>query len=133
VILRLLVSSRETERIVNSRDEVVIDETTGLPSHRAVETWLAEIEPDPAVLAIDIHRFQTANTALGLRAGDTMLSAVATRLKRACGDPRRLGRIGSDGFVLIMGRSGDDALVEETVREILEAFDSPFWIEGLRV
>ncbi|MDQ2623355.1 MAG: EAL domain-containing protein, partial [Actinomycetota bacterium] len=148
VVLRLVISSRETERIVTTRHDLVTDETTGLPSQHVVDRWLEEIElpqpagggsngqprdGSPAVLAIDIHRFQTVNTALGLRAGTAILSAVATRLKRSIGDSGRLGRIGAEGFTVIVIRGQGDAGVEEAVGEILKALDPPFWIEGLRV
>lgn len=151
VLLRIGISWREAARLVETRDELVIDQVTGLSSQRVVDDWLSRIDlPDPesvsrngrspderpAVLAIDIHEFHSVNLALGLRAGDRIVSAVGTRLRRAVGDHGRLGRVGSDGFVLIVDRqaaSDGEAEVNGAVNEILGALEPPFWIEGLRV
>jgi len=143
VMSQLTISAREASWRIEGSPGLSTDQVTGLALPRQVDRWLSGIAPsrsDPdgrecprlAVMMIEIDRFRTANLALGLRAGDDILSAVGTRLKRSVGHLGRIGRIETEGFVMIVDRSGRDP-VETAIADIHAAFEPPFWIEGLWV
>lgn len=143
VMCELTISVREASWRIEGSPGLSTDQVTGLALPRQVDRWLSGIAPsrsDPdgreyprlAVMMIEIDRFRTANLALGLRAGDDILSAVGTRLKRSVGHLGRIGRIETEGFVMILDRSGRDP-VETAIADIHAAFEPPFWIEGLWV
>ncbi len=144
VALRLLVSAREASRTLDTAPGQVVDDLTGLASEQQVDRWLSAIPPQRddgsaapnarlAVMTIGIDRFQTVNLALGLRAGGDILSAVGTRLNRSVGHLGRLGRVGTEAFILILERPPEDDVIDAVTTEIRTALEPPLWIEGLRV
>ncbi|MGQ0546477.1 MAG: EAL domain-containing protein [Betaproteobacteria bacterium] len=54
-----------------------------------------------ALALIDIERFKAINDTFGRQAGDSVLKAVAGRLREAAGDIDRVARLGSDAFALV--------------------------------
>lgn len=85
------------------------DTLTGLPNRtlftQQVSTALslAERQQQPlALLFIDLDNFKNINDALGHRAGDELLCAIAKRLNRTLRDGDCLSRQGGDEFVLAL-------------------------------
>ncbi|MFT3733572.1 MAG: EAL domain-containing protein [Rhodocyclaceae bacterium] len=72
----------------------------------------------------DVVRFSDINDALGHRCGDTLLAAVAKRLRAAVGPGVRCARISGDVFALF----GDENLIDPAA--IRRAFESPFFVHG---
>ncbi|MBR0871727.1 EAL domain-containing protein [Bradyrhizobium tropiciagri] len=54
-----------------------------------------------AVLMLDLDRFKEINDTLGHPAGDTLLQAVATRLRRCVSETTLIARLGGDEFAVI--------------------------------
>ncbi len=76
-----------------------------------------------AVLFIDLDNFKVINDSLGHPTGDTLLSALARRLRGRLRDEDTLGRLGGDEFLVILEdleRVGDAATVAEVLIRLLE-------------
>ncbi|WP_284616128.1 EAL domain-containing response regulator [Aquabacterium humicola] len=106
------------------------DRLCGLPNrHRLIEhiDGLQSQRPSPdeppaALLLIDLQQFSQINDALGPRAGDLLLLAVATRLReRTAG--LLLARVAADVFALL----GPEPRIDATA--IAAVFEAPFQVE----
>jgi diguanylate cyclase (GGDEF)-like protein len=101
------------------------DALTGLLTHRGlhelVESELAAAQlrgGDLSVVTIDLDDFRLVNDREGHLAGDRLLRRVAETLREECGGERAAGRVGGDGFVVVLPGVGDGA---ETVARHLVA------------
>ncbi|BBG20701.1 hypothetical protein RVR_P183 (plasmid) [Actinacidiphila reveromycinica] len=87
------------------------DPLTGLHTRAG---WTAQAEriisdPAAAVLLIDLDRFKRINDRYGHAAGDTILTAAASRLTAWCRPGEIAGRLGGDEFVAAVTGPGLDA------------------------
>ncbi|MEL6318008.1 MAG: EAL domain-containing protein, partial [Pseudomonadota bacterium] len=107
------------------------DALTGLPNRRYVEqrfrSFAKEPPPPPedgavwALLHIDLDRFKQINDTLGHPAGDHVLKAAATILKKDLPSHGFAARIGGDEFVvfgLFEGRDGVSAYADRLVTDL---------------
>lgn len=125
--LRRAVS--EAERLFAFHDTL-----TGLPNRRLLDDRLAQAlalaerrQSPLAVLLLDLDGFGRVNAALGHRAGDAVLQAVARRLAAAVRRADTLARQGGDEFVLVMSEVRSPLDPAETAARLLRA------LEGLEV
>jgi len=90
-----------------------------------VDQDLFRAHSSPHCLAIfDVVRFSEVNDSLGLRSGDSLLVAVAKRLRTAIGPDAMLARLSADSFAAY----GPEASID--VQGVQEAFVPPFFIHG---
>jgi len=89
------------------------DELTGLANRRGFEEFLrrslasAARHADGGVLAyLDLDYFKQVNDTHGHQAGDTVLKAVATILKRDTRDSDFVARLHGDEFAILLVRAG---------------------------
>lgn len=90
------------------RREAMSDAVTGVANRRSLERRLvhelARVRAGHgplALLLIDLDRFKDVNDTLGHQAGDSVLSAVAVRLRRAVRPSDLVARLGGDEFVVL--------------------------------
>lgn len=106
------------------------DPLTGLPNRVLFRDRLTHAmqqhTPELSVLAVDLDDFKLVNDTLGHAAGDELLIAVATRLRRAVGAGDTVCRLGGDEFGIII----EGPTAEPIARRVVEAFDAPFVIDG---
>ena len=83
--------------------------------------------PDLAVLMLDLDRFKEVNDTLGHPAGDTLLQAVAARLRECVKETTFIARLGGDEFAVIEYVANPAveaaALAERIRRALCEPFD----------
>jgi diguanylate cyclase (GGDEF)-like protein len=83
--------------------------------------------PDLAVLMLDLDRFKEVNDTLGHPAGDTLLQAVAARLRTCIRETALIARLGGDEFAVIEQVENPvieaTALAERIKRALCEPFD----------
>ncbi|MBN8284224.1 EAL domain-containing protein [Zoogloea sp.] len=79
-----------------------------------------------AVMFIDMDRFKLVNDTYGQGEGDTLLRAVATRLRQCLRKGDSLTRHGSDEFLVLLPDVGTKADATAIADKILQAFRNPF-------
>ena len=116
------------------------DAVAGLPARARLEAQLGRMIAESsrtgrvvAVLVLDITRLRHVNVAFGRRGGDTLLQAVAGRLRGAIREREAVGHVGGDEFVVLSGelRREEDAVALAT--RLIKVVDAPFSIDGVEV
>lgn len=79
-----------------------------------------------AVMFIDMDRFKLVNDTYGAGEGDTLLRAVAGRLRQCLRKGDSLTRHGSDEFLVLLPDVGTKADAKSIADKILQAFRTPF-------
>jgi diguanylate cyclase (GGDEF)-like protein len=110
------------------------DPLTGLCSraalHRVLSATLAGAQeggPLPALLALDLDRFQAINDSTGIATGDAVLSRVARRIQGAVPKNATVARISGDEFAVLLP---DGDLGSPTAVKLLELIARPYAVNG---
>jgi diguanylate cyclase (GGDEF)-like protein len=131
-------TKRAHERLLH---DAVHDSLTGLPNRELLLDRLevlmkrAKSEPGvrPTVLTIDIDKFTSVNSSLGLVLGDSLLLTIARRLQRHMGPNDTLGRIGGDRFCLLLLQEMQMAELAQHAERIRRSLRSPIKIAGQEI
>lgn len=83
-----------------------------------------------AVLVVNLDRFRSVNEALGHRAGDQVLVAVARRLAHACRTSDSVTRFGGDEFVLVAEDIDTVENVRRVATRVLDSLATPVVVDG---
>jgi len=84
----------------------------------------------PAVIFVDLDRFNEVNDALGHAAGDEFLKVVAERLHRGVRGEDVVGRIGSDEFLVLCPGMSSPAEAMRTASRLAESLHDPIRLNG---
>jgi diguanylate cyclase (GGDEF)-like protein len=123
-----------TELKEQLRYQAFHDSLTGLANRalfleRVGEACASRRHAGPVVLFIDLDDFKTVNDSLGHAAGDSLLSAVADRL-RGCLRPTDVAaRLGGDEFAIML-ETGEIEHALAIGERINAALRAPFWVDG---
>lgn len=117
------------------------DELTGLANRRVAVERLqqalarAKLSRTPvAVLYIDVDNFKTINDGFGHAAGDTVLIAVADRLRVIFRRQDTVARLGGDEFVVICEDLADADALDQVAARTRAALEEPYLIsDGILV
>jgi diguanylate cyclase (GGDEF)-like protein len=131
-------AKRAHERLLH---DAVHDSLTGLPNRELLLDRLqvamgrAKSEPQirPTILIIDIDKFTSLNSSLGLVLGDSLLLTIARRLQRHLGPNDTLGRIGGDRFALMLLADQPVAELAQHAERIRRSLRSPIKIAGQEI
>ncbi|WP_258803065.1 putative bifunctional diguanylate cyclase/phosphodiesterase [Pseudarthrobacter sp. NS4] len=116
------------------RHAAVHDPLTGLANRLGLEeSWQALLTGNgstrTAALYIDLDDFKVINNTFGHRAGDSVLTAFAARLK-ACTKPAdRVARLGGDEFAVLLA-DVDETMARTLADHILHDLNEPFAHDG---
>ncbi|MEK7360396.1 MAG: EAL domain-containing protein [Planctomycetota bacterium] len=83
-----------------------------------------------AVLFLDLDRFKIINDTMGHAFGDTLLKALAERLKNCIRESDTVSRRGGDEFTFTITDLSDPQDVAPLAQKIIEAVSPPFQIEN---
>ena len=83
-----------------------------------------------SLLFIDLDHFKSVNDTLGHQRGDTLLRAVAERLRSVVRETDLVARFGGDEFVIQQTRVTDPAQTQKLAQRIVTVLGAPFDIEG---
>ena len=121
------------ERLTRSQSH---DALTGLPNRGAFEARLEECIAhggEHAVLWFDVDQFEVLNQTLGTRAGDELLRALATVLRKRLRHGDLLARMGGDSFAALIDSCGAAQALRVTRLVEAEIDDFRFhWADGPR-
>ncbi|WP_291176683.1 EAL domain-containing protein [Hyphomicrobium sp.] len=131
-------AKRAHERLLH---DAVHDSLTGLPNRELLLDRLqvamarAKSEPQirPTVLIIDIDKFTSLNSSLGLVLGDSLLLTIARRLQRHLGPNDTLGRIAGDRFALLLLQDQPVPELAQHAERIRRSLRSPIKIAGQEI
>jgi len=82
-----------------------------------------------AVLCLDLDRFKEVNDALGHTVGDTLLKAVAGRLRSCVRETDTIARMGGDEFVILQCRAAQPLDATSLATRIVECLSVPFLVQ----
>ena len=85
------------------------------------------------VLFLDVDGFKSVNDTYGHAAGDDLLRAIASRLRRHVRAGDTLARFGGDEFVILLDELGDPLDAETVAQTVMEAFENPFILGNFRI
>ena len=81
----------------------------------------------PALLALDLDRFQAINDSTGIATGDGVLSRVARRIQGAVPKAATVARISGDEFAVLLP---DGDACSEVAARLLELIARPYAVKG---
>lgn len=115
----------------------LFDPLTGLANRRRLRAeagrmlhHVDRIGPPIACLVIDLDGFKKVNDLLGHEAGDTLLQAVADRLRHCTRAGDELARTGGDEFAALVVLDGSIDEAERIAHRIVTALARPFQVGG---
>jgi diguanylate cyclase (GGDEF)-like protein len=142
MIQRLKKASVElADREEQSRHQALHDALSGLPNrHHFVERLQDALDGvvqtrnngRVAVAYIDVDRFKDVNDTMGHAAGDTLIMAVAKRLRETIGADDFLSRFGGDEFA-VLRRTSDVNAGAELAERLRKAFEESFDVYGQHI
>jgi diguanylate cyclase (GGDEF)-like protein len=117
------------------------DYLTGLANRRhflnMLEKSISEAESKRdmgfGVLYIDLNGFKRVNDEMGHSAGDILLEAVASRLKRFTREYDMVARLGGDEFAVILPRISKMSEAGNAAQRICSSLADPFTLSGQKV
>jgi diguanylate cyclase (GGDEF)-like protein/PAS domain S-box-containing protein len=113
------------------------DALTGLPNRtlfqdrlgQAVEASRRDGSP-LAVLFLDLDHFKLANDSLGHGIGDSLLRAVADRLRESARAGDTVARLGGDEFAVLLPDLASPGVAVTVAHRVLETIGRDFEVEG---
>ncbi|MCX7512919.1 diguanylate cyclase domain-containing protein [Frateuria hangzhouensis] len=131
---QLQLEIAERERVeAKMRHQATHDMLTGLPNRtlfhdrlQAAMRYAAEGGPGFALALLDIDGFKGVNDRHGHPAGDTLLQAIAARLKLNSRARDTVARLGGDEFALIVGELDDLPVLMKRCRELCTRLAEPY-------
>jgi diguanylate cyclase (GGDEF)-like protein len=98
---------------------------------------LCEIGEPFSILLLDLDQFKVVNDSLGHAAGDSLLRAVAARLRQITHEVDHVARFGGDEFVLLQAIEGDrrdqKANAIRLANRILKTITEPYDLDGRKI
>ena len=124
------------------QEQALIDELSGLPNRRSVNTtlerWCAASHRGKrnfAVLLVDLDGFKSINDTYGHAAGDATLAKISARLKSRSRQSDMIARLGGDEFLVLA--DGVDTEIEALAlgRALISTIEEPIELNeiGARV
>jgi len=91
---------------------------------------LAERGKGFAVLCLDLDRFKAVNDTFGHGVGDSLLRAVADRLRDVVRETDTVARLGGDEFAILQTGVSEPAETSAIARRIVQTINEPFELDG---
>ena len=135
IIVRDITEQHKASEIV--RQHAYYDSLTSLPNRflslNRLSEMLAEAKKNNGnvtLFFLDLDDFKKVNDSLGHEIGDKLLIESANRLSSVLRPTDTVGRLGGDEFILLLPELGDNDEIIEIAENLLNAFRTPFHIDG---
>lgn len=127
-----------TERLQGSSQtihESGIDSATGLPGRGVLLEKLNSLPRDKemALFCIDLDHLASLNEAMGLSAGDIVLSETAKRIAARIEKNTFFARYGGDEFAVLIENVVDLEQVQVIATGLIDDLMRPYWVAGKEV
>ena len=116
------------------------DTLTGLPNRVMLDDYInaaisgaMQQDRQAAILLLDLDRFKTINDSLGHVLGDTLLQAVAGRIKETVRRKDIVSRMGGDEFIILAPGLRNAAEAAHLAQKIVESMAHPFMLGDNRI
>ena len=127
-------NARAKPAMLPSPQKDLIDTLTGVLNRKGFEQQAASIignHPGQAALCvIDLDRFKYINDAYGRAAGDELLAAFSTRMKKAIRSSDCLARWGGEEFVVLSLQPSERSASKFAAKLCAVAANEPFMVKG---
>ncbi|HEX2176214.1 MAG TPA: EAL domain-containing protein [Nocardioidaceae bacterium] len=136
-VVRANVNYWEATRLLETRQQALTDDLTGLRNRRGFILGLDSILREPgedrpvAVLLIDLDRFKEINDALGHSVGDQLLTLVGPRMHACLREEDLLARLGGDEFAIALSSDADAKSAPAVAERIARALTTPFELDDI--
>jgi len=112
-----------------------IDFVTGLPGRAALFEKLKMLPPGNgvALLCVDLDHLTMLNEAMGLAAGDIVLTETAKRIAAQTDKKCFLSRYGGDEFAILVEDIADLEQVQGLASALISELMRPYWVAGKEV
>lgn len=115
-----------------------LDPLTGTMNRRGLKEKWQQVTARPegrhvALLLIDLDGFKRVNDTYGHDTGDTVLIAVADRMRAAVRSTDAVSRIGGDEFVVLVHLPDDEHHVEDVCARIVDSLNAPIDVDGTEI
>jgi diguanylate cyclase (GGDEF)-like protein len=116
--------SHEIEHMRRAEWEATHDSLTGLHNRAGFERAVSALKGGGQMICIDLDRFKIINDTCGHAAGDEVLSAVATLMRKQVRRVDVLGRIGGDEFFIALPECPEPVAlrIAESIREAIAEY-----------
>jgi diguanylate cyclase (GGDEF)-like protein len=143
--LRDLQSRRQQQQLLEQRnrdlsDQARRDPLTDLPNRLGlIERARESLEratrngSDLLVVFLDLDRFKMINDSMGHETGDTLLKAVAHRLRSVIRTTDTVSRLGGDEFVLIIEDLDDQFDAAHFAEKLVRTFEQPLTVSEQQI
>ena len=124
LVLVLHDVSHEIEHMRRAEWEATHDTLTGLHNRAGFERALASARGGGQMICIDLDRFKIINDTCGHAAGDEVLTAVASIMRRQVRRADILARIGGDEFFVALPNCPEEIAlrIAEAIRQAVAAY-----------
>ncbi len=125
-------ANRELERaFMHTYELAFVDQLTGIPNREAlmqnIDLLISQEENPFHVLLLNLDDFRRINYRTRYEIGDSVLIAIAERIRKALPDAVRFGRLAGDSFLAIVRRGPITA--EAVAERILETLQQPVVVQ----
>lgn len=86
-----------------------------------------------AVMLIDLDHFKRVNDLLGHQAGDSVLCAIAERLKKLVREVDTVARFGGDQFIVLLSELRSRRYAERLAQKVMDILSAPIRVQGENV
>ena len=114
------------------QEQALIDELTGLPNRRSVNTtlerWCAASHRGQrsfALLLVDLDGFKSINDNYGHAAGDATLAKISARLKSRSRQTDMIARLSGDEFLVLADEVDTQVEAQTLSRALISAIEEP--------
>ncbi|MCU0105636.1 bifunctional diguanylate cyclase/phosphodiesterase [Acholeplasma vituli] len=134
-LVKLHETNDSLRKLENELEQIAYyDSLTGLYTRNMITRLIDEhIEKNPnellGLVYIDIDDFSNINEIKGHTVGDELILLLSNELKRIAGQPHQIGRIGGDGFIILLKEFHNKDQMLEIIRRNATSLKKSFMLD----